>query len=174
MPFAKPLKDEVAGVLAELLLYHGYNHKLSRVDTYHYARNLFDDDGDDPYTELPAKSLVRGLITWYGTEFHRIMGQNDQHWIAKHQQEVEKLRATDQKIDILFLPDIRFPNENSYVRETLKGKVIRVDRKECEVNAHPSERSILSLPVDYAMDNDGTVEHYMLGVKSLLDHLLKS
>jgi hypothetical protein len=168
------LKDEVAGVLAELLLYHGYNHKLSRVETYQYARNLFDDDGDDPYTNLPAKSLVRGLITWYGTEFHRVMSQDDQHWIKKHHQAVEQLRDSQQKVDILFIADHRFPNENVYIKQVLEGKVIRVQKDECEVNAHPSERSILSLPVDFEVDNNGTLEHYKLSVKTLLDHLLKS
>lgn len=65
------------------------------------------------------------------------------------------------------LTDMRFPNELAMIKE-LGGTTVRVERaSHAYVDTHASEISILTLPVDFIIRNDSTLERFENDVASI-------
>lgn len=83
--------------------------------------------------------------------------------------------------DYILIPDCRFENEISRIKEKFGEKVVhvRVIRPNCqskltkEQQKHPSETSLDNYPADVTLLNTGTKEQYKNAVKNSLKEFLK-
>jgi len=107
---------------------------------------------------------VRRLLQAIGTEAGRkILGANV--WVDTAMRNVNG--------DTVFT-DVRFPNEVAAIRER-GGVIVRICRPGVgPVNNHPSETAIDDIAPDYAIANDGVVEHLHASLLSIAQHLRES
>lgn len=104
-----------------------------------------------------GNSTVREWLQKFGTEgFGRAL--HEDYWVKLHQWFVEKLARKDPDAKFV-VPDNRFENEKSYIRES-GGLVIKVVRPglalDERVSSHVSERGFLDSEVDFVLNNKGT------------------
>lgn len=104
---------------------------------------------DDPFCPYGKQ---RTLLQWWGTEFRR--ASNPSYWVNKHKEEVEKVKP-----EIVLVPDMRFFNEVSYIREY--GDVLKVfnPRLTSARNGHASEEQLANYDEwDAVITNDGSLD----------------
>lgn len=68
------------------------------------------------------------------------------------------------------ISDCRFANEAAAIQLN-GGKIIRVNRAGVLVDSHPSETGIASLPQDFSVDNNGTVDELQQKVLQLVSSI---
>lgn len=106
------------------------------------------------------KEDFRALLQVWGSDFRRKLC-GDTYWLKKMETIIE---ASREHYDVLFVTDVRFPNEADLIKE-LGGKLIRVTRRvevydtypfhQTGIDDHASETALDSYPdYDYVLDND--------------------
>ena len=153
-----------------------------------YARDLVDGQagrvafGDPLKREVAAatgmplafieanKSEFRTVLQWWGTEFRRQFFQPD-YWIK---QMAEEVRVMQRVIDVLFITDVRFPNEADWVR-SMGGVMVRVDRRTGETDNHSTETEMDAYKnYDHTIENNGTMPELGSAVGAMLRKFLPS
>lgn len=66
------------------------------------------------------------------------------------------------------ISDCRFPNEAAAIHQE-GGKIIRVIRKGLTIDSHPSEQLIESIPADFEIENNGTLDDLHKKVLQLIN-----
>jgi len=121
-------------------------------------RMIESDLKEVPLPILAGKSPRHAMQT-LGTEWGRnCMGENIWVDIA-----LERCKQFQKAV----IADCRFPNEAEAIRKA-GGLLIRVTRDTGHVDSHPSETLIDNLPVDFEVDNNGTVEELEQKIKQIL------
>lgn len=170
IPFAKALKFEVNALAEaaggmESLFNPNRNFIMSKgyyVDFPEWVK--FDSAApmDDPYCPLGKQ---RTLLQFYGVMRR---DQEEDYWVNKHREAVEKSKAA-----YVLVPDLRFPNELSYIKEN--GFAVRVDRSGLPEDSHASETALAgNFPWDYVLDNNGSLEELRETAVSLFDDIAVS
>ena len=97
----------------------------------------------------------RKFLQMAGTEMFRKVWREDV-WVKVLEKKIEDIRSTASKPSIIFVTDVRFPNEAEAIKR-LGGIVIRVKRPNnpLAIDAtHDSERFVESMEVDAEISND--------------------
>lgn len=92
-----------------------------------------------------------------GTEWGRVQINNDL-WVMAARKSLE--RCED---NLIVFDDVRFENEASMIRE-LGGLIIHIDRGDLVTDEHASEQGIADHPDDAFVDNDHTLDDFLLDV----------
>lgn len=127
------------------------------------------DPNADMTDPLCPYGKQRTFLQWYGTQYRRSI--DAQYWVSKHQEACEKSGA-----DIVFAPDMRFPNEMQYVREY--GETTKVHRPNFDngLNGHISEEALASMhdsEWSAVISNDRTLEDLRKMALYVFDELLE-
>jgi hypothetical protein len=152
-PFAAALKEECAAFIdGELERFYG----LCSNAFPDYADVLDAMHSDDPAKKEP----FRLLLQWWGTEFRRNMCAQD-YWLVQHERWINKFagRTTGDAPLVILVPDVRFPDEKSYI-QSRGGVVVRVTRAGMPAgDAHPSETALDDCRTfDRWVPNDGGLD----------------
>ena len=162
-------KDTLAGEMKKIL-----QSKYYRVLIIHYGdllkyicEKFFDWDGK-------KDDVGRSLLQQVGTE--KIRSQEPDFWVAF----VTKiLRFFPDQWDYVLIPDARFPNEITYLRDNgFDVTHIRIhrpiDNKLTEAQKkHPSETALDDFPVDIHIKNDGTIADLAKKAEDILSNRLQ-
>lgn len=93
----------------------------------------------------------RKFLQMCGTEMFRDVWREDV-WIKLATRDIQKLLTTR---DIVFVTDVRFPNEAKAIKE-MGGIIVRVERPGFENGVdpnHPSEKLVDTIPYDLKIEN---------------------
>lgn len=168
------LKIEERG-FADLLKWSAYRifkpdctreEAIEWADKFKFIGNLYmSTDGDEPLCAVTGRETLQR----YGTEAHREIFA-DNFW-------VDALLPTDPVndwttkfpgADIVLITDVRFENEAERI-SALGGVVVEVCRPGGdESDTHASEKPLPGWMIDYAMNNQGSIDDLRENVKSLL------
>lgn len=129
-----------------------------------------DADMTDP---LCPYGKQRTFLQWYGSEYRRSCDPD--YWVNK-----VAARIAEEKPEIAFLTDMRFPNEMAFVQKY--GEAIRVDRANLPAlqgaaGVHISELALANVPDenwDAIIKNNGTLEELRENALFTFDMLLSS
>lgn len=120
------------------------------------------DEIDEKWNVTP-----REILQWLGTDVVR--ARNEHHWTQLMK---NKILLSDK--EIILISDVRFENEAALIKE-LGGLVCRVVRPSEEASAvatpaHVSEQG--TFPVDYIIQNNGTLQMYRKAIQETLEPVL--
>ena len=156
--FADALKADLIKLNPIIDPYHGL----------HLDEALLINNGD---TDALKKYYPewRRLCQYYGTDVRR--AENPNIWVERLIDSVfEKMYKEGVLFPGFVVGDMRFPNERE---EVLWNAVIRITRPGViKANDHIAEAYIDEMPVDYEIENDGTLEEFeqkVLDVMVLVD-----
>lgn len=133
------------------------NHKPFIEMCSHYGLDKFGPTGEDILNEL-SSALRHGIDYSMGTlttsprEVYQLFGTE----VGRHllDEDVWVLIAPTEDTAI---PDVRFPNEATWIHSK-GGQIIRVVKDDAKpVRAHESESYIETLPADLILDNNGSL-----------------
>jgi len=116
---------------------------------------------------------ARRMLQLIGTEL--IRKQIDKNfWVKKLDEKIKYLIKEGKERFVI--DDVRFPNEAEYIR-SLGGKIIRIKREiHCQkqnwVLNHESEMYINSIPVDFEITNNGTLEKLFAEISRIIEVIL--
>lgn len=182
--YARAGKDTVADILVE---HHGFTkiafadklrealyelNPIVRWDTnefgswrYYQVQHVIDEYGWDGYKETKYGDEIRRLLQRVGTEAGRqTLGENV--WVDAAVNEIAKYPVGTN----IVIPDTRFPNEASMIKNRYNGYVWRVRRPDTlAANAHQSETALDNWDFDMRISNNGTIEQLQNVVKGLLE-----
>lgn len=141
--FATPLKNMTRSLLMD------FGYSFDQVDLYlNSCKELV----------LPEIGrTTRLLMQTLGTEWGRVQINNDL-WVMAARKSLE--RCED---NLIVFDDVRFENEASMIRE-LGGLIIHIDRGDLVTDEHASEQGIADHPDDAFVDNDHTLDDFLLDV----------
>lgn len=124
-----------------------------------------DPDMTDPLCPLGKQ---RTLLQWWGTEFRRAVNEN--YWVERLAQ-----RLAEEKPEIAFITDMRFPNEAAFVKKY--GEIIKVYRPGlASPNSHISEEALAHLRDDEwgaLIINNGSLENLKALAVQTFDRLME-
>lgn len=106
------------------------------------------------------KDVFRPMLQWWGTEFRRKYGNDDNYWVDILDLEITSklvLRETEGVV----ITDVRFMNEANYVQKDRRGMLILVGRPYVEDTADPHVSETLPdiyKDWDYVVVNCGSLE----------------
>lgn len=106
------------------------------------------------------KTLLRGLLQWWGTDVRR--EQDPNYWIVRTRPLILAHPAP-----IKVVTDVRFQNEVDVVRD-LGGWIVRVNRPGTEYDGHASELLAATCKADYEVHNVGGISDLRNAAKTLL------
>ena len=111
---------------------------------------------------------LRDLMQWFGTTIGRnIIGENV--WINGT---IRKVVQNRDKFDHnIYIPDVRFSNENDAIRKLYKGVTIKIVRDKNEINNHVSED--INFECDYTVVNNTTLEKLFYSALHIKNTLCK-
>jgi hypothetical protein len=114
------------------------------------------------------KDLFRPALQWWGTEFRRKFGKNDNYWVDKMG---TYLHGLDSRLVII--PDVRFPNEAEWIKRK-GGKLIKITRPELNsIDTHASEIAMDNFSGwDMEVINDGSKEQLLHKAKGIINSLI--
>jgi len=115
------------------------------------------------------KDRFRTIMQWWGTDFRRTMcGAN--YWIDKV---VEQIVHIPPSVKVVCITDVRFYNESIFLRR-YNGHLIKVRRTfDSTSDTHPSETELDSIPANYIIDNDGSLDDLKIKVVEVIDKINK-
>jgi hypothetical protein len=125
--------------------------------------------------ELPEFGFsLRKAMQTLGTEWGRALSED--LWVniahKKYRQHVEQMRVLEVTDSLFVVPDVRFDNEASWIREQ-GGEVIRVVRDvEKRVEAHAREAGVSEDVRSITVHNNNTKEEFMYRAKELRKELI--
>lgn len=103
----------------------------------------------------------RMMYQWFGTECMRQVVHDD-IWLRL---------IPNVKGEVILIPDIRFPNEATYLRD--KGSLIHVKREGVsEVAEHISEQGVPFMEGDITIDNNGSLGYLRYSVEQYIKEYL--
>jgi hypothetical protein len=154
--YARSGKDEVAKILVKDYGYtriafadsiREFLYEVNpTIDTHYRLKPLVDAYGWD---EVKRRGQVRELLQDTGLTARKLFGED--FWV---QQALRKIKYETR----IVLPDVRFKNEMSIIRQ-LEGKVFRVMRDGVgPVNGHVSENNLDDSYYEAHIPNNGTLE----------------
>lgn len=118
------------------------------------------DHTDGDLKELPVEPYgvsPRVMMQTIGTEWGRNL-INENIWLLRAEQVIAEWLRDDPELKGVVLPDVRFENEASWVREQ-GGLIVHLERPgTTEVAAHASESGIAPHQDDYLVLNDGSID----------------
>ncbi len=127
-------------------------------------------------TQMPTayieanKAQFRTILQWWGTEFRRHYFGAD-YWIK---QMAEEVRVMQRVVDVLFITDVRFPNEADWVRSQ-SGVMVRVERDTGHSDNHSTETEMDSYKhYDYTIENNASINELAVPVGAMLRKFLPS
>lgn len=153
------------------------------VKTYGFTKLAFADElkrmlvraGILTPDEVKEKTpYARKMLQLIGTELIRKQIDED-FWIKKLDEKIKYLIEEGRQRFVI--DDVRFPNEAEYIH-SLGGKIIRI-KKETHLHDqdwalnHESEKYVDSIPADFEVINDGTLEELyekVAGILKLIFH----
>jgi phosphomevalonate kinase len=114
------------------------------------------------------KESFRNILQEWGTEYRR--KQDEFYWIKKLSPQIDILK---ENADVLVFTDVRFLNEADFIREKLKGNIIKITAKGDRVlkSDHISETELQYIKPDWLLPNTGTVKELAEGVAFLIHDL---
>lgn len=120
-------KDTFYSLAKDQLSRMGYNPiritfaEALRMDVYDF---LLEKTGIDAFTEVTEeKNIIRDFLVAYGSKLMRRM--NARCWINKVEPYVkERIEAGD----LVVFTDVRYPNELSWIQDSLEGVALHVSR----------------------------------------------
>jgi len=119
-----------------------------------------------------TKEQFRGLMRWWGTEYRRMLFQDD-YWIEQHRgwvKWVEHCEKTDKVI--ILVPDVRYLNEAEYIT-TSGGIVMEVFRPELMADkSHSSDTGLVDYKFHGTLLNDQGIEELRLAAWKLFVELV--
>ena len=117
------------------------------------------------------KELYRPILQWWGTEFRRGVKGYD-YWVKKMEHELQVLAEKTDDL-LVFVTDIRFPNEAELIRK-FGGTIARVVRGDPgAAGQHSSEVSMDGYSCDHTILNNGDLVDLQEEVQKLLCLLTK-
>lgn len=160
-------KDTLANIVVE---HYGNAHILHFADKlkdmsesmirFIVEEELLPVDVDAVLSDPSAKSLLRPLWQWLGTDFVRnTVGQD--YWVSSMEQQVLKIAREDPEASII-IPDCRFHNEclwgraNGFTTVRVLGSWSQLAIG--NFPAHESEQYTEALLADHVYQNSGTIE----------------
>jgi hypothetical protein len=155
--FADPLKLECATMLA-------YELDPGNPNYHDRAKDFFREMND-----VTKKEKYRLLLQFWGTEFKRGM-VCDSYWIDKMRTQLESDAADG--VDVVFVPDMRFPNEADLVK-ALGGYNVRILRPGIDDgDGHASEHALDNYEDwDAVVENESDLEELDRKVSVFLGYL---
>jgi dephospho-CoA kinase len=111
-----------------------------------------------------SKEKFRGLLQWYG--IYRRMN-DPEHWVRNMKRRLDIMLARDYSICI---DDVRFENEAAMIHR-LGGKVVLIDSAAAPMSDHESEREWQTMPVDYTLFNDVSIEQLHQDIDEMMEDL---
>lgn len=121
--------------------------------------------------ELYAEVSGREFLQFYGTEAHRqVFGES--FWTDVTRGIIQ--RKEREGVDIVFITDVRFPNEARFVlsEDDWHGEVWSIQRPDAAaIEAHSSEAGVGAELVDLLITNDGSLEDLRDAVRLTCDTL---
>lgn len=118
---------------------------------------LTNDHLEGRLKELPSPMLMGRTPRWamqsLGTEWGRDL-IHPELWVSQWKNIVCDVLDRGGKVVV---DDLRYANELKALKE-IGGHSARVERPGTEIVAHPSETTVLALPVDQIIHNTGTIE----------------
>lgn len=154
-------KDEVAKIISKYC--HQLNpHRIGYADAL--KEEVAQAVGVDIEYINQHKDNFRLILQGWGTDFRRKL-HGDDYWIRKLG---NKLLHTPYTCQLVLIPDVRFHNEVSFIKE-LNGQVWNVVRFLGTDDRHTSETELVDYhKFDSVIDNTGTLEQLELRVKIAL------
>lgn len=168
---AMSAKDTTASIMKSQLESIG-----KKVLICHYAdllkyicRTFFDWDGQ-------KDDKGRSILQYVGTD--NIRKKQENYWVKFI---ADFLNMFYNDWDYVLIPDTRFPNEVTYMRDKFKSSVytVRVERPNFisplteEQQKHPSECALDGYGMDVLITNGGTLQDLELKVKHYIEMVLK-
>jgi len=115
------------------------------------------------------KSNFRLLLQAWGTDFRREL-TDPSYWIKKVGVKLVRLPI---HIHTAIIPDVRFLNEASFIKE-IGGHLIRVNRASIESNdLHSSEIDLDNYKHDYTVENNSSIDELSKQIKIILQDIMK-
>jgi hypothetical protein len=155
---ARSGKDTAADYLCEQIGFKKYSFATPIKAAVKTMFGLTEDHVNGHLKEVVLPDLgvsPRFLMQTLGTEWGRKI-VNDQVWLLAAQRQIENCYHGGH--GRIVIPDIRFENEASFIREK-GGLLIHVNRPDCEkVLAHESENGVSVMPYDAQIINNGTLK----------------
>lgn len=85
------------------------------------------------------KPLFRPMLQWWGTDFRRIYGKDENYWIREMEYKYNIYKRNSD--ELMIISDVRFPNEAEFVRAK-EGYLIEMIRNTDSNDKHSSETSL--------------------------------
>lgn len=172
---ADALKRETAQMLASSIMGAPLEQRLrfQGIDNTFELTSLIETEMNsneiDPDTGLAIKERYRLLNQFWGTEWRRqIFGP--EYWNRELLKNAQR-KAFSEGARIVFVPDVRFPNEASFIKEN-GGTVWKVERPGVDYGStHASEALVDQIEADAVIVNNGTLDDLRRRVGFLLDVL---
>lgn len=118
---------------------------------------LTDDHLEGHLKEMPSPMLMGRTPRWamqsLGTEWGRDLIHPDL-WVSQWKNIVCDVLDHGGRVVV---DDMRFANELKALKE-IGGHSVRIERPGTEIVQHPSETTVMALPVDQIISNTGTIE----------------
>lgn len=129
--------------------------------------------GISAFTDFtPDKEIIRPFLVTYGTYLRRKMDQNC--WIKKVEPLIASIHSGEDKVDFIFVTDVRFKNEAEWIK-SIGGHIINVSRDDYgPANIEEEEQSKLIEPfVDHQISWPTFGEDKIHSCDSLILPILK-
>lgn len=149
MSFADPIRK----MLSTVFLGCGYTPDEIEIALYK------SDEKEKPL--YPFYKSPREMMQTLGTEWGRNCVDPD-IWVS-----IAKERIARIECDYIVFDDVRFENEAAMIRG-LGGLIIHIDRDIVRLDAHASELGISDHEDDVFVDNDGSLNDFLLDVYAMV------
>lgn len=124
------------------------------------------------------KTIYRKLYQWWGTEFRRVLYDND-YWIKYLRDKIlcNPIIQKDESDNlgkgvVVFITDVRFKNEANWIK-SVGGFLVRINRDTNVIDTHPSETELDDYPFENIINNNLTLEILEWSVQSFLKSIKK-
>ena len=153
--FADALKLEVATAIMDSV--HGRQGYPPQAQSLKNILQFMEDHKNDT-PDMPT-GWVRGMLQSWGIMKRNVCGED--YWIKQAHLDTG-----------VVVTDVRFPNECAAVKAK-GGYMLRVRRGSAEnQDPHASEIYVATLPVDFEIENDGTLEDLYQKISTVMGNVL--
>lgn len=176
---ADALKQEARSVVQDAIEAVGYTvlPKGASVPVFLPDGAKFRLNLDDLTQKTPEG---RRFLQYYGTEYRR--KQDPDYWTKRMEQRIHQINKGPNPPQIVFIADVRFPNEADFIRAR-DGNLVRVNRYNSDgthfdngltagQKAHPSETALDNYEFDFYI-NASNMQGLFECVKDLLPRMLE-
>lgn len=113
------------------------------------------------------KTLYRGLLQWWGTEYRR--STNPNYWTDKWTEKVDFALKEQHDHNLIIAPDVRFEDEYTLMKN-LGAYMFKVNRPGNRDDKHLSEISLLHVPIA-TIDNSKDLEWLEQQIKLIVGRM---